>query len=330
MNGTTKAAIILMQLGRERAAQVMAEMEESEIEALTAAIVRLDHIDQDVADRVLEEFHSAAVAGPGITMGGLSFAQHVLEASFGAKRAADVLERVSATHGDLPFTFLQNADPRQVMSLLMGEAPQTIALVLAHLRPDHAAAVLAGLPESSQGNVAHRIALMERAAPDVVAIVAENLRRKASAVLSPQEMSAIGGVQPLVEIINRADPNTEKVILASLDARDKALAEEVRSRMFVFADIIFLEDRAIQLVLRGVEGSLLAVALKGVSEQVRTKITSNLSERAGQNLSEEIDLLGPTRMSQVEEARAGIVQTIRALEETGEIVIRREGEDDYV
>lgn len=329
LNGIQKAAVVLMQLGRERATQVMGEMDEQEIEAITAAIIRLEHVEQDVVDSVLSEFHTAALTGPGAG-GGMSFAQHLLEGALGEKKAADVLERVSAASAGLPFSFLQNADPRQILSLLIGEFPQTIALVLAHLRPEHAAQILAGLPEHMQGDIALRIATMERASPDVVAVVVENLQRKATAVLTPHEMSAVGGVQPLVEIINRADPSTEKLILTSLDAQDKELAEEVRSRMFVFADVILLEDRAIQLVLRGIEGGVLARALKGVTEQVRDKIITNLSERAREDLLEEMELLGPTRLSEVEEARASIVQGIRTLEENGQIVIRRDGEDDYV
>jgi len=199
----------------------------------------------------------------------------------------------------------------------------TTALVLAHLRPEHASAILAGLPADLQGEVAHRIALMERASPDVVAVIAENLMRKASTVLTPREMSAIGGVQPLVEIINRADATTEKAILEGLEARDVELAEEVRSRMFVFGDIVLLEDRALQLVLRQVETAGLSVALKGAGPEVREKILNNLSERASENLEEEIELLGPVRLSQVEDARSGIVQIIRRLEESGQIVIRR-------
>ncbi|MGV8968423.1 MAG: flagellar motor switch protein FliG [Cellulomonas sp.] len=331
LSGTQKAAIVLLQLGRERAARVMSRLDESEIDEITAEIVRLENLDPRVADGVMEEFHAVSIVGPSlIARGGLGYAQQLLESSLGPERARSVMDRLSTAMAGQPFEFLQHADARQVLSLLTGEHPQTVALVLAHLRPEHASAILAGLPADTQGEVAHRIALMERAAPDVVAVVAENLQRKASSVLTPQETSAVGGVQPLVEIINRADPGTEKQILEGLEARDVALAEEVRSRMFVFGDIVLLEDRAVQLVLRSVEGGVLAVALKGTSEEVQDKILSNLSERARENIVEEMELLGPTRMSQVEEARAGIVQGIRHLEESGQIVIRRDGEDEYV
>lgn len=331
LTGTQKAALVLIQIGREQAAKVMAQMDEQEIEELTTEIARLERVDPAIAQSVIEEFHEASLAGRSIGQrGGLGLAQHLLEASVGREKAAGMLERLATSLQGQPFEFLQYADARQVLSLLSGEHPQTVALVLAHLRAEHASAIMTGLPPATQAEVAHRIALMERAAPDVVAVVAETLQRKASAVLTPQELSAVGGVQPLVEIINRADPSTEKLILEGLEARDQALAEEVRSRMFVFADITLLEERAIQLVLRGVEMSVLALALKGADEQVRDKVLRNLSERARENLVEEIELLGSVRLSMVEEARANVVSAIRRLEESGQIVIRREGEDEYV
>ena len=308
LNGTQKAALLLIQLGKDHAARVMAQLDEAEIEALTTEIARLERVDTVVADGVLEEFYDASMGGsstaPG--RGGMGLAQHLLEASVGRERAAGMLERLASSMAGQPFDFLQYADARQVVSLLNGEHPQTIALVLAHLRAEHASAILAGLAPTAQADVAHRIALMERASPDVVAVVAQNLQHKASAVLTPQEMSAVGGVQPLVEIINRADPTTEKLILEGLEARDQALADEVRSRMFVFTDIVLLEDRAIQLILRGVEMSSLATALKGAGDDAKDKILRNLSERAA------------------------VVQVIRRLEESGQITIRREGDDEYV
>ncbi len=327
--GPQKAALLLLQLGRERAARVMAELEPAEIEELSAQILRLDRVDPELADAVLEEFYDASMSGPGYG-GGLALAQQLLEASLGPEAAAAVIERLQVHLAGQPFEFLQQADARQVISLLSSEHPQAIALVLAHLRPDHASAILAGLEPALQGEVAHRIALMERASPDVVQVVAEQLQRKASAVLTPRELAAVGGVQPLVEIINRADPTTEKAILEGLAERDEELAEEVRSRMFVFNDVVLLEDRAMQMVLRQVENTDLSLALKGVSDEVRDTVLRNLSERARENLLEEIDLLGPVRLSQVEEARATIVQSIRRLEESGQIVIRRDGEDEYV
>lgn len=329
LTGTQKAAVVLMQIGTERAARVLAALPEAEVEDLTAEIMRMGHIERDLADAVLEEFHSVSINGAG-TAGGVGFAQGLLVASLGEEKAAEMLDRIATARAGTPFEFLQHADPRQVQSLLSSEAPQTIALVIAHLRAEHGASILAGLDKDVQAEVGFRIAKMEKAAPDVVQTIADNLARKATTVLTPSDMAAVGGITQIVDVINRADPATERAILEGMDERDKELAEEVRSRMFVFGDIILLEDRAVQLVLRSVEVPMLAKALKGASEQVSTKIKANLSERARENLLEEIDLLGPTRMSEIEEARAAIVSTIRRLEEAGQIVIRREGEDEYV
>ncbi len=331
MTGAQKAALLLVQLGREKAARVMSLLDEAEIEELSAEIARLERVDAASAEEVMDEFFNAS-AGPGAlaSRGGLTLAQQLLEASVGSERAADMLDRLATSLQGQPFEFLHHADARQVVGLLSGEHPQTIALVMAHLRSDLASQIMTGLPVDLRAEVAHRLALMDRASPDVVTVVAETLQRKASAVLMPTETSAVGGLQPLVEIINRSDPTTEKSILEGLAERDKALADEVRSMMFVFTDITLLEDRAIQLVLRGVEMSSLATALKGAGDEVRDKILGNLSERARENLVEEMDLLGPVRMSVVEEARASVVQAIRQLEETGQIVISREGEDEFI
>lgn len=331
LTGSQRAALILMQLGRDRAARVLAELAEHEIEEVTAAIVRLERVDRDMADAVISEFfESIQDGGAQIAQGGLDYATSLLEAAVGDERAATMMERLQTSMAGQPFEFLQAADARQVIALINGEHPQTIALVLAHLRPEHASLILGGLAPAHQTAVAHRIALMDRAAPDVVSTVADMLERKSASVLTPRETNQIGGVQPLVEIINRADPGTEKLILEGLEARDADLADEVRSRMFVFADIVLLEDRALQLVLRGVETPTLALALKGAGADESGAVLRNLSERARNNLTEEIELLGPVRMSQVEEARSQIVQIIRRLEESGQIMIRRDGEDEYV
>jgi flagellar motor switch protein FliG len=217
-----------------------------------------------------------------------------------------------------------------MLSFIAGEHPQTIALVVAHLSPEQASAVVSGLEPEVQSDVAHRIAVMERTAPDAVNAVAEILQRKTSSVLAPTGATTVGGVQPLVEIINRADPGTEKLILEGLEKRDRDLAEEVRSRLFVFDDVLTLEDRALQLVLRQVEAQDLATALKGARDEVKDKILGNVSERARENLVDEIEMLGPVRLSLVEEARSKVVQVIRSLEESGQITIRRDSEDAYV
>lgn len=330
LTGTQKAALVLIQMGKEAASRILHQLTEDEIEQITTEIARMQHVDDETVASVLDEFKASSSRSPGFNQGGLTYARKLLEETIGKDKAAAVLERLAGQIQVQPFEFLMHADARQVVSLLTGEHPQTIALVLAHLRPEHASAIMTGFTPEIQTTVARRIALMEKASPDVVSVVAEHLKRKATAVLTTTEMSVVGGVQPLVEIINRADAATEKLILEGLATTDPELADTIRSMMFVFADITLLEDRAIQLVLRGVETSTLATALKGADDAVKEKILTNMSERARENLEEEIDLLGRVRMSLVEESRSHVVQVIRKLEESGEIMISREGEDDYV
>ncbi len=329
LSGAHKAARVLLQMGKGPAARVMAQMDDQEIDMVTTEITRMRSVDDETLKEVFTEFRRMSAGGL-IVEGGYGYAQKVLTETLGPEKAAEVLERLASRIQVQPFEFLQHADARQVVSLLAGEHPQTIALVLAHLRPEHASGIMAGLAPDTRKIVAHRIALMDGASPDVVSLIADNLKRKATNLLTAREMTAVGGVQPLVEIINKADAATEKLILEGLHEQDADLADQIRALMFVFADITLLEDRAIQLVLRGVETMTLATALKGAEDSVRDKILANMSERARENLTEEIDMLGPVRMSMVEEARSQVVQVIRGLEESGEIMISRDGEDEYV
>jgi flagellar motor switch protein FliG len=230
----------------------------------------------------------------------------------------------------MPFEAMRRADARQLITFLADEHPQTIALVLAHLGPAQSAIVLSGFHQKLQADVAHRIARMEQASPDVIRLVERELDRRMSTVLGPQELSTVGGVPPLVAIINRADRSTERMILEGLEQVSAELAEQVRAQMFIFEDITTLDDSAIQLVLRNVEQNDLALALKGTSQVVREKIMKNLSSRAAENLTEEIELLGPRRLSEVEEAQAKVVTEIRALEQAGKLVIARGSDDAFV
>jgi flagellar motor switch protein FliG len=327
LTGAQKAAIFLLQMGKERSAKVLQALKEQEVEELLTEIARLEGVDANVADSVLDEFRDLAAARRYFTQGGMSFAAEVLEASMGSGKARDVLDRLSASLIELPFEFLRRADPRQVLTYLQDEHPQTITLVLAHMHPDHAAMVLGGLPEALQSDVAHRLATMDRTSPDVISLVEEVLERRLSSVIQTSDFASAGGVQPLVEILNRSDRATERLILEGLETRDIELAEEVRSRMFVFEDIVGLDDRSVQLILRQVDSKELAVALKGVAPNVRDKIMRNMSERASSNLAEEIELLGPMRLKTVEEAQGAVVRVIRALEEAGQIVVSRSNEE---
>jgi flagellar motor switch protein FliG len=326
--GVRKAAIILIQLGRDKAGEVLSHLSDGEVEAISAEIARLDVVDAAESGAVLSEFTEMATARANIAHGGLAFARTMLEQSLGSDRANEIMDRLQAAAVKMPFQFLHRADPSQVRTFIAEEHPQVIALVLAHMTPDKASMVIAGLPPNLQAEIAHRIAVMDRTTPEIIRAVEANLERKLSSVLQPSELSQVGGVDPLVNIINRSDRVTERAIVEGLENLDAELADEVRSRMFMFEDIVHLDDRSVQLVLRQVNEAELALALKGVSESVRSKITSNLSTRAAETLIEEVELLGAVRLTQVEEAQQSVIRKIRQLEEQGQIMVHRSGSEE--
>jgi flagellar motor switch protein FliG len=328
--GVRKAAVLLVQIGQENAAKVLAYMSESEVEAISAEIARLESLSAGETEAVLAEFRELSTAQLNIMRGGPDFARALLEESLGAERADSIMNRLAASAMKLPFQFLHRADPRQLVSFIHGEHPQVIAVVLAHLASDKATLVLSGLEAGLQADVAHRIAVMDRTSPELLSQLEERLERKMSSVLQPTEMASVGGLDPLIQIINRSDRATERLIVEGLQERDPELAEEVKSRMFMFEDITLLEDRDVQQVLRQVDNADLAVALKGVTDEVRVKVTSNMSERAATTLLEDVDLLGPVLLRQVEEAQQKVILIIRRLEDAGEIVLRRGSDDEYV
>lgn len=327
LRGASKVAVLLMQMGPERSSKVLREMRESEVAEVMSEVARLRSVDSRVVEEVFEEFASMAEQNIAVTSGGLELARSLLTDALGEDRGNEIIGRITKGRLDLPFEFLQHADPRQVLSFLQEEHPQTITLVLAHMPVDRAALVLGGLPEDLQQEVAVRLATMDQTSPEVVAHVEEVLANRLSTVLQSTEMADVGGVGSLVEILNRSDRSTERLILEGLEMVDEELADEVRQKMFVFEDIANLDDRSIQLVLRQVDSKDLAVALKGVKSEVRSRILRNMSERASQNLAEEIDLLGPVRLKTVEDAQGAVVRIVRALEESGQLVLARSNDE---
>jgi len=330
LSGPQKAAVVMMNLDRARAVEVMKHLSEIEAEELAAEIIRMRRPDAATTARALREFHRIAGGQRPPARGGRDVAASLLKASFGAERAAGVLTRVSSHMAGTSLEFLNAADPDQLATLLEPELPQTIALILAHLRTSNAAQVLAALPDPLRTDVAQSIATMGSATQEAIAVVAETMRSRTGVFALRESAEAVGGVQPLVEIINRADAAIEKALLSSIEDRDTTLAEEIRSRMVTFADIVKLEDRDAQRVLRGVDIRTLALALKGVNQAIADVIRKNVSERNREVLDDEIRIMGPVRMSQVEEARAEIVRTIRSLAASGEITVHRADEDEYV
>ena len=325
--GTQKAAILLMQAGKERAATVLRALREQEVAEIMAEVARLHHLEVNEIEEVLNEFSEIHTARAHVAQGGYSTARELLEASFGGNKADEILDNLGVTMVAAPFEFLRRADTRQVLTYLQDEHPQTIALVLAHMHPDAGAMVLSSLTEELQREVALRIAKMDRTSPEVIEQVEAILERKLSTVIQQSDFAQAGGLQTLVDILNSSDRGTERLILEGLEQQDGELADEVRNRMFVFEDIQGLDDRSIQLVLRAVDAKELAVALKGVDQKVRNKVMKNMSERAAANLAEEIQLLGPIKLKTVEEAQAGIVRVIRTLEESGQIDMARGGDE---
>lgn len=330
LTGTQKVAVVLMQMSPANAASVMAQFTEAEAEEIAAEIVRLRRVDPVIADQVMSDFHEASLSGRRHTRGGRELAEGLLEASFGSEKAAGVMNRLTLSLAGTSFEFLESMEQVQILALIDGELPQTIALILAHLSPLKASAVLSGFPGPLRAEVAHSIATMGSATPEAVGIVANTLKVRGGAAISQQSSEIAGGIQPLLDIINRADAGTERSVLDGLDVLDPDLAIEIRARMFTFDDIVKLEKRDVQQVLRGVEATILAVAMKGASAAVVETISSNVSGRNLEILEAETKAMGPVRASQVEEARAAIVRSIRALEADGMITIHRADEDDLV
>ena len=330
LSGTQRAAVVLMQMSPENAAKVMAQLTDTEAEEIAGEIVKLRKVDSDVTEQIMKDFHQAAQTTTRQARGGRELAEGLLEASFGSERAAGLMNRLTVNMAGKSFEFLEDIEPVQILALIDGELPQTIALVLAHLSPRKASAVMSGLPGSLRADVALSIATMGSGAPEAIGIVADTLKLRGGAAVSQQASKVVGGIQPLLEIINRTDAGTERSVLDGLDLLDPDLAVEIRAQMVTFDDIVKLERRDVQLVLRGLDAAVLATAMKGASEPVMETITTNVSGRNLEILESEIAALGPLRASQIEEARAAVVRSIRELEAEGQITIQRGDEEDYV
>lgn len=329
LTGNQKVAVALMQMSKDSATAVMQRFTDSETERITAEIVRMRRVDPDVADAVMNEFYDMVVAGKKAPVGGTDFATSLLEGAYGTEKAAEVMDKLATTMAGKSFEFLDDAEPGQIVALLDGELPQTIALILAHLKPKKSSSVLSLMADTARTDIAQAIAVMGSATPEAITISADILKARTGGGNGAREQAeVVGGVQPLVEIINRADPVMERALMDALEERDPELAEEIRSRMLTFADLVKLEARAVQLVLRGVEASRLALAMKGAKSEVIEVIRANVSERNRDILESEIQALGTVRSSQVEEARAEIVSQIREMEAQGHIEVRRNDDDD--
>ena len=329
IGGLQKAAILLIALGPEKSASIFKHLKEEEIEELTLEIANTRSVTPQVKEEVINEFYQVCLAQQYIAEGGISYAKELLEKALGSEKAMDVIGKLTASLQVKPFEFVRKTDAAQLLNFIQDEHPQTIALILSYLPAAQAAMIVSALPPDRQADVAMRIATMDRTSPDVIKEVERVLETKLASLVN-QEYNVIGGVDAVVEILNTVDRGTEKHIMESLEIEEPELADEIRKKMFVFEDILLLDDRAIQRVLRDVDNSDLAIALKGANEQVQNAIFNNLSKRLASMIKEDMDFMGPVRMKDVEEAQQKIVNIIRKLEDSAEIVISRGGGDEII
>ncbi|SDP56917.1 flagellar motor switch protein FliG [Clostridium gasigenes] len=330
LNGIQKVAILFITLGPEASSGILKKLPESEIQKITYEIANIASVSSEQRENILNEFLETNKAKDYIVEGGMDYARALLSKALGPQKASEILSRVSEANQQYrPFAIARKADASQLLNVLNYEHPQTIALILCYLQPDKAAQVLADLPEEVQSDVALRIATMSNTSPMVIKEIEKVLNNKLFSVLRT-EMTTLGGVETLVDILNQVDRTTEKNITEGLEREDEVLAEKIRNSMFVFEDIITLDDVSIQRLLREVEVKELALALKGCSEDVANVIYKNQSKRAAASLKEDMEFLGPVRLMDVEKSQQKIVSIIRRLEEAGEIIVSRGGEDAII
>ena len=329
LTGVQKAAVLLITLGPEKSASIFKHLKEEEIEELTLEIANTRSISPQEKEDVLNEFYQVCLAQQYIAEGGIGYAKELLEKALGEQKAQDVITKLTASLQVRPFEFIRKTDPSQVLNFIQDEHPQTIAMILSYLSPTQSAMILGALTPEKQADVAKRIAMMDRTSPDVIKEVERVLERKLSSLLN-QDYTIVGGVDAIVDILNTVDRGTEKHIMESLEIEQPELDDEIRKKMFVFEDILLLDDRAIQRVLRDVDNNDLGIALKGANEEVQNVIFKNLSKRLSAMIKEDMEFMGPVRMKDVEEAQQKIVGIIRKLEDSAEIVISRGGGDEII
>ena len=329
LDGVQKAAILLITLGPEKAASIFKHLKEDEIEQLTLEIANIRNVTPAEKEVVLSEFYEVCLAQQYIEEGGIGYAKDLLQKALGEDKAKEVLGKLTASLQVRPFEFIRKTEASQILNFIQDEHPQTIALILSYLSSTQAAGIISTLTPDKQTDVAKRIALMDRTSPDVIKEVENILEQKLSSLVN-QDYTIVGGIDSIVEVLNTVDRGTEKHIMENLEIEEPELADEILKKMFVFEDILMLDDRSIQRVLREVENSELAVALKGANEDVQNAIFNNMSSRLSAMIREDMEYMGPVRMKDVEEAQQKIVNVIRKLEDSGEIVISRGGGDEIV
>ncbi len=329
LTGTQKAAILLTSLGPDLSVQTFKRLSEKEIDQMALEITELNKVEVDEREAVLEEFSHMVKAKDYVSTGGIDYAREILVGALGVKQAESILLRLESNLKVKPFAFARKADPDQIFNIVQQEHPQTIALILSYLDAKQSSRILSSLPQDIQADVARRIALMESASPEVVNNLERIIENKLNATGS-QDYTFTGGVESIVQVLMGVDRSTERTIIGALEQDDPQLAEEIKKRMFVFEDIVTLDDRSIRLVITEVKDEDLSIALKVASEEVKNTLFRNMSNRRVETLQEEIELMGPIRLREVEEAQSRIVSIIRHLEESGDVLIARGGGDDLI
>ena len=329
LSGIQKAAILLISLGPEKSATIFKHLKEDEIEQLTLEIANTRSVSPPTKEEIINEFYEVCLAQQYIAEGGIGYAKELLEKALGSEKAMAVISKLTSSLQVRPFEFIRKTEPAQLLNFIQDEHPQTIALILSYLSAQQSAQVISALPPEKQADVAKRIAQMDRTSPDVIKEVERVLERKLASLVN-QDYTIIGGVDAIVDILNSVDRGTEKHIVESLEMEEPELADEIRRKMFVFEDILLLDDRTVQRVLRDVDNNDLSVALKSANEEVKGLIFNNLSKRLATMIQEDMEFMGPVRMKDVEEAQQKSVNVIRKLEDSGEIVIARGGGDELV
>jgi flagellar motor switch protein FliG len=326
LSGPRKAAALMITLGTEASAKLLARLPPDAIDRVALELMRMPAVDSSVRDAILEEAYAGLFAHAGVLPGGENYALELFGQAFGQNKAHELLDRVQQAQQVIPFDFMRELDPIQGAGLLADEHPQTIAIVLAHLDPRIAAKILVQFEAPVQVEVAKRIALTEQITPEAVEIVEEGLRRKLSSVVT--DVTSLGGTRPLAHVLNQVGRTNERQILTALGEQDSQLADEVRRYMFVFDDIVLLDDRAMQRVIRELDAKDMALALRPATEGLRLKFFQNMSQRAAEMLREEMGMAGQIRMKAVEEAQQRIIDLIKKLEDSDEIAINRGGSED--
>ena len=329
ITGLQKAAVLLIALGPEQSASVFKHLKEEEIEELTLEIANTRSVTPQLKEAVINEFYEVCLAQQYIAEGGIGYAKELLEKALGSDKAVEVIGKLTASLQVKPFEFVRKADATQLLNFIQDEHPQTIALIISYLPASQAALIVSALPPDRQAEVAKRVASMDRTSPEIIQEVEKVLESKLASLVN-QDYTIVGGVDAVVDILNTVDRGTEKHIMETLEIEEPELADEIRKKMFVFEDILLLDDRAIQRVLRDVDNNDLAIALKGSNEEVQNAIFNNLSKRLAVMIKEDMEFMGPVRMKDVEDAQQKIVNIIRKLEDSGEIVISRGGGDEIV